>query len=82
MKSKSRIAAELTRPTLIPSVSTSLALTVNRKVSDFVPLPETYCASRIAEPISTGSVTVLWSPLTPSTGSLKLTLKVRARSVP
>ena len=81
MKSKSRIAAELTRPTLIPSVSTSLALTVNRKVSDFVPLPETYCASRIAEPTATGSVTVLWSPAS-FTGSLKLTLKVRARSVP
>jgi len=32
----------------MPSVSMSLAATVRRNVSDFVPLPDTYAASRIA----------------------------------
>ena len=75
LKSKSRTAAVFTRPTLMPSESTSFAETVSWKVSDCVPLPETYCASRIAKPTSIGSVTVLCPPAI-FTGSLKLTLKL------
>jgi hypothetical protein len=47
-KSKSRTAESFTRPRLMPSVSTSLAVTFMRKVSDLEPLPDTYCADRMA----------------------------------
>lgn len=62
---------------LTPSASTSFGFGRTSKTSDCVPLPLTYAASRIMNPISTGKV-VGEEDATPRTRSLHFSVSVIA----